>query len=128
VWLSYYGPPSSAFVSFPYRVSSPTLYKKITYTIDEVWKEFERIGEEAEQSKWSVGQSMFYQLPLCADMELFLDEEFQNYIREYIMVKRFNVPAARSLDEADWHRMKYFEFIEDEMNACAKRDQEKKKK
>jgi hypothetical protein len=44
-----------------------------------------------------------------------------------MMVKRFNIPAAPSLDEADWHRMKYFEFIEEEMNACMKRDQEKKK-
>ena len=61
-------------------------------------------------------------------MELFLDGESQNYIREYMMVKRFYIPAARSLDEADWHRMKYFEFIEDEMNACQKRDQEKKNK
>jgi len=126
--LSYYGPPSSRFVSFPYCASSPTLFKKITYDVNEVWKEFERIGEEAERTKWTVGQSMFYQLPLCTNIELFLDDKFQTYIREYIMVKRFNVPAAKSLDEIEWHRMRYFEFIEEEMNACAKRDQEKKKK
>ena len=92
-----------------------------------MWNEFERIGEEAERSKWSAGQSLFYQIPLFANAELFLDEEYQNYIREYMMCKRFNIPAAPSLDEADWHRIRYFEFIEEEMNACAKRDQEKKK-
>jgi len=44
-----------------------------------------------------------------------------------MMCKRFNIPVALSLDEADWHRIKYFEFIEEEMNACMKREQEKKK-
>ena len=92
-----------------------------------MWNEFERIGIEAEQSKWSAGQSLFYQIPLFANAELFLDESSQDYIREFMMCKRFNIPAATSLDEADWHRMKYFEFIDEEMNACMKRDQEKKK-
>jgi len=126
--LSFFHVPSSdRFISFPYITASPTLNKKIKYNEDEVWNEFERIGEEAERSKWTAGQSLFYQIPLFANAEIFLDEEYQNYIREYMMVKRFNIPAAPSLDEADWHRMKYFEFIEEEMNACMKRDQEKKK-
>jgi len=42
------------------------------------------------------------------------------------MCKRFNIPAAPSLDEAEWHRMKYFEFIDEEMNACMKRDKDGK--
>tara|TARA_Y100000310_G_scaffold84909_2_gene81774 strand:- start:3130 stop:3519 length:390 start_codon:yes stop_codon:yes gene_type:complete len=129
VWISYFGSPKSgSFVSFPYKATSPTLFKKILFDYNEVWKEFNRIGEEAERSKWTVGQSMFYQLPLCANMELFLDDTYQDYIREYIMVQKFNIPAAKSLEEAEWHRIKYFEFIEDELNACHKRDAEDRKK
>jgi hypothetical protein len=48
-------------------------------------------------------------------------------ISEYTVCKQFNVPAAKSLDEMEWNRFQGFQFIEEEINACHKRDMELKR-
>lgn len=131
--MSYFNPPgegkkriSTYYDSFPYKATSPTLKTNIVWNETEIWNEFDRICEEAEDSKWSVGQSLYYQIPLFAKLDLFMDDEFQEYIREYMMVKKFNIPIAKSLDEVEWPRYKYFEFIDEEINACMKRQKKLK--
>ena len=37
-------------------------------------------------------------------------------LEEYMTMKRFNIPVARSIDEAEFHRVSLFSAIDEEYN------------
>ena len=62
---------------------SPTLYKQIKYNEKEIWKEVDRVVAEDKKRKFSPGQNLYYNIPLFANPQYFLDQESQMYINEY---------------------------------------------
>ena len=124
VWHSFFGSDSKAFTSFPYKAKSPTLYKEIEFTEETLWEEVDRVLAENERNSYSPGQSLWYNLSLCANMDNFFDTEINMMIQEYNMSKQFNIPPARSTDEMDYHKMVIFSAIDEEVMACQKRKQD----
>jgi hypothetical protein len=78
----------------------------------------------AENNKFSPGQNLFYNIPLFANPQYFLNEESQMYINEYIIAKRLNIPPASSLDEMDYQRSVILSVINEEITACENRKRE----
>ena len=125
VWHSFFGSDISTFPdTFPYTAESPTLRKKITFTEEELWNEIDRVIKENTDFKCTPGQSLWYNLSLCANMDHFFDTEMNFLIQEYNMSKQFNIPPARSTDEMDYNKMVVFSAIDEEVMACQKRKQE----
>jgi len=125
VWYSFFGNEESAFPdTFPYTAQSPTLYKKISFTEDELWKEVDRILKENERNSYTIGQALWYNLSMCANMNYFFDPEINFSLQEYNMSKQFNIPIAKSTDDLDYHKMVVFSAIDEEVMACQNRKQE----
>ena len=104
---------------FPYKAKSPTLKKTITYTEDELWNEVDRILDEDQERKFTPGTNLYYNLVLCADSSYFCTAETSFAMEEYMSMKRFNIPIARTIDEADYERLVIFSAIDEEMNAIS---------
>ncbi len=124
VWYSFFGNDSAPFPDFPYTAKSPTLYKTIEYTEETLWEEVDRVIQENEKNSYTLGQSLWYNLSLVANMINFFDPEINMTIQEYNMSKQFNIPPARSTEEMDYHKMVVFSAIDEEVMACQKRKQE----
>ena len=101
-----------------YTAKSPTLYKEVEYTEEESWNEVERIVDEAKGSRWTVGQSLWFQVPLFSNPKFFWRDEYDELIREYTVMESFNLPLASSLDEARASRISDFEVIKRELTAA----------
>tara|TARA_R100001530_G_scaffold95514_1_gene66430 strand:- start:269 stop:658 length:390 start_codon:yes stop_codon:yes gene_type:complete len=125
VWYSFFGSNNSAFPeTFPYTAKSPTLYKTITFTEEELWNEVDRVLIENENNSYTPGQALWYNLSLVANMNHFYDPEINMVIQEYNMSKQFSIPPARSTEEMDYHKMVVFSAIDEEVMACQNRKQE----
>ena len=103
---------------------SPTLYKKIKYDQNEIWKEVDRVVAEDKKRKFTLGQNLYYNIPLFANPQYFLDQESQMYINEYITAKRLNIPPAASLDDMTYDRSVILSVINEELEACEMRKRE----
>ena len=110
---------------FPYKAKSPTLKKRITYTEDELWNEVDRILDEDTERKFTPGTNLYYNLVLCADSSYFCTAETSFALEEYMSMKRFNIPIARTIDEADYERLVIFSAIDEEMNAISNEEVKK---
>ena len=110
---------------FPYKAKSPTLKKTITYTEDELWNEVDRILDEDTERKFTPGTNLYYNLVFCADSKYFCNAETNFMLEEYMSMKRFNIPIARTIDEADYERLVIFSAIDEEMNAISNEEVKK---
>ena len=110
---------------FPYQAKSPTLKKSITYTEDELWNEVDRIMDEDQKRKFTPGTNLYYNLVLCADSSYFCTPETSFAMEEYMSMKRFNIPIARTIDEADYERIVIFSAIDEEYNAISNEEMKK---
>ena len=45
-------------------------------------------------------------------------------LEEFMVMKRFNIPPATTIDEADYHRLVVFSAIDEEYNVLIKEQQE----
>lgn len=119
LWMNYHKVKSRNLV-FPYTAKSPTLKKKIVYTELTLWEEIDRILAEDDDNNSSIGQKLYYNLLFCSDPSYFLDGETNMLLEEYVTMKRFSIPLARSLDEAEYARVSLFSAIDEEYNNCKK--------
>lgn len=115
--MSYHSVESRG-LQFPYKAKSPTLKKKVTYDEVELWNEINRILQEDVDGKFTQGQQLYFNLLHCADSAYFIDNEVNIYLEEFMLNKRFNIPLAKSIDEAGFERMSLFSAIDEEYNAC----------
>ena len=120
--MSYHGIPEFQKCSGAYTAESPTLRKRLLYDDAELDREFIRIGEEAEETKWSVGQSLYYQIPLFGAMARWMDRDFQEMIKEWNIMKQFNIPPARCIDDCDAERLDAYNIISEEIVNCQKKE------
>lgn len=116
VWMFYNRNPSRNLV-FPYQAKSTTLNKVITFTEDELWNEVDRILAEDSSSKFTPGASLYYNLLFCADTSYFCNSETNITMEEYMSMKRFNIPFATNIDDAEYERLVIFSAIDEEYNA-----------
>ncbi len=114
-------------LTFPYKAKSPTLRKMITYDENELWGEINRILAENEGTDYTPGTDLYYNLILCADSSYFMDQETYMFIEEYMSMKKFNIPLANNIDDADYERVVIFSAIDDEYQAILRKQQDVKK-
>jgi len=108
-----------------YTAQSPTLYSQVEYDEDEIWREVERIVEECEGKQFSIGQSLYFQIPFFANPQFFYRPEYDEWIEDVMLMDSFNIPLARSLDEAPAFRLEMYNIIKQELIACQNYKQEK---
>lgn len=124
--MSYFRPDTQEY-TFPYKCNSPTLHKEITYDENELWAEIYRILEEDKQNKFTPGTNLYYNLLLCSDSRYFMDSEVNILMEEYMAMKRFNLPLAKTIDDAIYERLVIFSAIDDEYKAILRKEQDAKK-
>ena len=122
--MFYKAQPSRNLV-FPYQAKSPTLKKSITYTEDELWNEVDRILDEDTERKFTPGTNLYYNLVLCTDSSYFCTPETSFAMEEYMSMKRFNIPIARTIDEAEYERLVIFSAIDEEYTAISNEEMKK---
>lgn len=118
---------NSRGLSFPYKAKSPTLRKIITYDEKELWAEIDRILAENKGTSYTPGTDLYYNLILCSDSAYFVDPEISMIIEEFMVMKKFNMPLANNIDEAEYERVVIFSAIDDEYNAILRKEQDVKK-
>ena len=84
----------------------------------------DRVVAEDKKRRFSPGQNLYYNIPLFANPQYFLDQESQMYINEYITAKRLNIPPASSLDDMTYDRSVILSVINEELTACEIRKRE----
>ena len=134
VWGSALGYPDTP--QFPiilplgttYTAQSPSLFTEIEYDEKERWDEVERLAKEANGTKFSIGQQLYYQVHFFANPRFLFDPEYEQLIEEYYMMESFNIPLAKSLDEAPARKLRDFTIIKAEIMALQKHYMEKQQR
>jgi len=117
VWIACAGYPESPF-RFPYVAQSPTTNKMVEFnSIEDVWNEIENRIDETRGSKFTEGNEIWSTLLLYANPNYLVDDESVFLIEDYNMCKRFNIPIASNLEDADADRIIGFKIIEEEIKA-----------
>tara|TARA_R100000781_G_scaffold62386_1_gene39622 strand:+ start:1343 stop:1684 length:342 start_codon:yes stop_codon:yes gene_type:complete len=107
----------------PYVAQSPiTKQKKEFITVEDIWKEIELISTKND---YSIGQQLFYLLPLFANPVYIINDEHFNLINEYHYVTDYNIPLGKTLDETDAEKLTMFNIIKNEMGLALKNKTEK---
>ena len=118
VWFDLFSFPSSVY-RFPYTAQSPTLYTKVRFeSVEDVYDEIGRI--EKVENKWSLGRNLYFNLSLFCDPQIVVTDECWDLINEYQLVSEYNVPISDSLENAPWHKYKYFNLIKRENQEALK--------
>ena len=78
-----------------------------------------------DSSKYSIGQQLYYLLPLFANPSYIVSDSYITTINEYFYVTEYNIPLSKTLDETDAHKLSEFNIIKNEM-ALATRNKAKK--
>ena len=122
-WLSYFHPDGYTR-TFPYHAQSPTLYKRVEYTcINDLIDEVDRIIQEPQTKKYGIGQSLYYQTILFCNPYTLIFEWCWEMLEDYNACKKYNIPLAKSIDEAPAWKLDCFDIIENEIMLCNKHKQ-----
>lgn len=109
--------------TLPYYAQSPISKERKEFnTVNDIWNEIELI---AEQDDYSIGQQLFYLLPLFANPSYILDDEYYNLINEYHYVTEYNIPLGLNLNDTDADKLVMFNIIKNEMGLALKNKAEK---
>tara|TARA_R100001082_G_scaffold4772_2_gene3426 strand:+ start:4928 stop:5269 length:342 start_codon:yes stop_codon:yes gene_type:complete len=107
----------------PYVAQSPiTKQKKEFITVEDIWKEIELISTKDD---YSIGQQLFYLLPLFANPVYIINDEYFSLINEYHYVTDYNIPLGKTLDDTDAEKLTMFNIIKNEMGLALKNKTEK---
>ena len=110
---------------FPYFSETPiSRQKKEFNSVDDIYDGIAEIVEKHDGTR-TLGQEMWYLLPLFANPKYLLNPENLNLINEYHYVQNYNIPLGKSLDETDAFKLEYFTIIRNEMGAALNHRQEK---
>lgn len=105
-------------LKFPYKRQSPLTKKITTYSnIEQVWEEIEMLVEQWKDSKFSLGRNLYFHLPLFMNPEWIREVEYSYLIKEYNMIKEFNIPLGNTLDEIDAHKLDELQTISSEIKS-----------
>jgi len=96
--------------------------KKSFNTINDIWDELLLIEES---DKFSLGQQLFYLVPLFANSDNIITDEDIQMINEYHYVTEYNIPLGTTLDETDAHKLSMFNIVKSEMGLALKHKADK---
>ena len=92
--------------------------------VDDIFEEVLEISN-ASDGKRTIGQELWYLIPLFANPQYLLNDESFNLINEYHYIIDYHIPLGRTLDETDAHKLEYFTIIKNEMGVALKHRQDK---
>lgn len=116
--------PHNQFI-FPYIGETPISKQvKEFNSVDDIYDEVACISK-ANDSTRTMGQEMWFLVPLFANPQYLLNEEFFNLINEFHYIQDYNIPLGKTLDETDAHKLEYFTIIKNEMAVALKTKQDK---
>lgn len=115
VWYSEYGLPET-FFEFPYKTRSPSVGKVLEYkTKREIYEEIDRLLQEKGTKKFGIGQSLFLQMPFFCNPISFIPYWCWEMIKDYQIVKEYNIPLASDLDSINVWQLDCFSVIKNEI-------------
>ena len=101
------------------------MFREVEYNDEERWNEIERLAQEVEGTKFTVGQQLYYQVHYFANPRFLWDKEYDRLIEEFYVMQQMNIPFATSLDRAPSQRLRDFVTIKEEVAALQKHQMEK---
>ena len=125
VWYWVFQPKPHDQYLFPYIGETPISRKVKEFNhVDDIYEEVAEISNESD-GKRTIGQELWYLIPLFANPQYLLDDESFNLINEYHYIIDYHIPLGRTLDETDAHKLEYFTIIKNEMGVALRHRQEK---
>ena len=122
VWWFHYHTEFVSPYSLPYTATSPLTYEKREYkTTDDIWNEVEEIVIVNRKTSRSIGQDLYYLVPLFTDPNYLIEDWHLEIINEYNMVQNFNISLGE-LDQIEARRLEHFSLIHNEYNSIRKHD------
>ena len=110
---------------FPYIGETPiTRQRKEFNSVDDIYEEVLEVSNASDETR-TMGQEMWYLVPIFANPKYLLNDELFNLINEYHYITDYNIPLGKTLDETDAHKLEYFTIIKNEMGVALKHKQEK---
>ena len=110
---------------FPYIGETPiTRQRKEFNSVDDIYEEVQEVSNASDETR-TMGQEMWYLVPIFANPKYLLNDELFNLINEYHYITDYNIPLGKTLDETDAHKLEYFTIIKNEMGVALKHKQEK---
>jgi hypothetical protein len=115
VWYSAKGVQEGNFV-FPYDARSVVDGKTRTFrTISDVYNELERAYDGALSEDYNVGEALYMEHFFFANSSDLLNQESQNFIKEYQFCKDSNTPPYPSLQSTPANFIDKWEIVRDEI-------------
>ncbi len=125
MWYWVFQPKPHDQYLFPYIGETPVSRKVKEFNhVDDIYEEVLEISN-ASDGKRTIGQELWYLIPLFANPQYLLNDESFNLINEYHYVMDYNIPLGTTLDETDAHKLEYFTIIKNEMGVALKHRQDK---
>ena len=125
VWYWFFQPDSHEQLILPYSCLNPITRKLRDYnTIDDIWETVKDVVD-AHDPKRTLGQELYYLVPLFANPQYILDESYFAYINEYHYVKDYHIPLGKTLNQTDAIKLDYFTIIKNELASAVRHKQEK---
>ena len=116
MWFSQLGFPHIT-LEFPYKRQSPVTKRVKTYkNIEQVWEEIIELVDRWKDSKFSLGRNLYFHLPLFTNPEWIINSDDNIYLKEYNLIKEFNIPLGKDLDSSDAERLEILDIIRNEIN------------
>ena len=123
VWLWVFGSEPHKQFMLPYVAQSPiTRQNKDFNSINDIWEEIFKIKED---KKYSIGQQLYYLIPLFANADNIITYEHSQIMNEYHYVTEYHIPLGNNLNETDAHKLSQFNIIKNEMALALKHKAEK---
>lgn len=112
----------------PYVSETPISRKVKEFdTVDDIYKEIACIQEQHDGTR-TMGQEMWYLVPLFANPKYLLNDFSFNLINEFHYIQDYNIPLGKSLGETDAFKLEYFTIIKNERVAALGNKQAKNAK
>ena len=109
----------------PYIAQSPITRKTREFnTVNDIWEEVELVAK-TERDGRTLGQDLWYLIPLFANPSYILSNDYYHTINEYYYVTEYNIPLAKSLDEADAVKLESFNIVKNELAVAMNQKQKK---
>ena len=116
MWCLYFGFPKTPYpekILYTYEAQSPTLNKVVKYNKREVRDEVVRIVNESRNTKTTVGEALYMQVPFFANPKALWSESYNDWTNLWSAVTKYGKPF-----NGDDRELRYLQYIDREMSAC----------
>ena len=125
MWYWFLQPDSHEQLILPYSCLNPITRKTRDYNnIDDIWQTVKDVVN-AHDPKRTLGQELYYLVPLFANPKYVLGEHLFAIINEYHYVKDYNIPLGKTLNKTNAIKLDYFTIIKNELASVIRHEQEK---